>query len=173
GLLGPAKRVVAFAGITEPTRVVRGGPFAGKVMEVTADDNNLFMLDFGESTFAVVDGTFNVHAAKSPKIEIFGRKGVVNVNDHGAEDALEVYRQDALPGVDGWVTSRGWAGLGPRLEWTNKLRRGILVDHLVDCVRAKARPVLSAEHARHALEIMVKVTESARSGRALDLTTSF
>src|SRR5579884_1603280 len=52
GLLGPAKRVVAFSGIAEPVRTVRGGPFAGKAIEVTADDNTLMMLDFGESAFA-------------------------------------------------------------------------------------------------------------------------
>ncbi|HEU5087002.1 MAG TPA: Gfo/Idh/MocA family oxidoreductase, partial [Roseiflexaceae bacterium] len=56
-LLGPAKRVVAFSGITEPTRTVVGGPAKGKVIEVTADDNTLIMLDFGGSTFAFVDGT--------------------------------------------------------------------------------------------------------------------
>src|SRR3712207_7320571 len=73
GILGPARRVVAFSGITEPTRTVRAGPFKGKQIEVTADDNTLFMLDFGQSTFAVIDGTFNVNAAKSPRVEIFGR----------------------------------------------------------------------------------------------------
>jgi hypothetical protein len=36
------------------------------------------MLDFGESTFAVIDATFNVSASKSPNI--FGRTGTINVN---------------------------------------------------------------------------------------------
>lgn len=174
-LLGPARRVVAFSGITEPTRVVRGGPFAGKVMEVTADDNSLFMLDFGGATFAVVDGTFNVHAAKSPKIEVFGRKGTLNIRDGhaGGEAPLEVYRTDALPGVDAWVVPRGWPKLQGRQEWLDKLHRAVLVDHLVDCVRSGEQPLLSAQHARHALEIMLKVTASARTGRALELTTTF
>jgi predicted dehydrogenase len=174
-LLGPARRVVAFSGITEPTRVVRGGPFAGTVMEVTADDNTLFMLDFGGSTFAVVDGTFNVHAAKSPKIEIFGRKGTLNIRDgHTSGEApLEVYRTDVMPGVDGWVVPTVWPTLHGQQEWLDKLKRAVLVDHLVDCVRSNAQPVLSAQHARHALEIMLKVAESARTGRALDLTTTF
>src|SRR5919199_1518320 len=79
GLLGPAKRVVAYSGITEPVRTVRGGPFKGKEITVTADDNTLMMLDFGESIFAVVDGTFNVNAARSPWLEIFGRAGTLNV----------------------------------------------------------------------------------------------
>lgn len=174
GLLGPAQRVVAFSGITEPTRTVRGtSPAAGTVINVTAADNNLFMLDFGQSTFAVVDGTFNVHAAKSPKIEIFGRQGVLNVPDRGADRPLEIYQADAVPGVDGWIEPKGWPQLAAQQSWTGKLGRGILVDHLVDCVRASTRPVLSAEHGRHALEIMLKVAESARSGKALELTTTF
>lgn len=171
GLLGPAKRVVAFSGITEKVRTVRGGPFAGKPIEVTADDNTLLMLDFGHSTFAVVDGTFNVNAAKGPQIEIFGRSGTINLNNRAADDAppLEIFRFDAAPGLDGWITPRANLGDGDRQRY----RRAILVKHLADCVAGGAHPVTSAEHARHALEIMVKAIESARSGRALDLATTF
>ncbi len=176
GLLGPARRVVAFSGITEPTRTVRGGPFQGKQITVTADDNTLFMLDFGGSTFAVVDGTFNVNAAKSPKVEVFGRAGTLNIADRRAILAgappLEVYRLDAVPGLGGWITPDSWR-LMQALTRFEDLGRAILVDHLVDCVREGRKPALSAEHARHALEIMLKAIESARTGRALDLTTSF
>ena len=176
GILGPARRVVAFSGITEPTRTVRGGPFKGKEIEVTADDNTLFMLDFGQSTFAVVDGTFNVNAAKSPKIEIFGRAGTINIADYRAiragADPIEVFRVDAVPGLGGWITPESWQ-LKMAQERVDKLQRAILVDHLVDCVWEQRKPVLSAEHARHALEIMIKAIESARTGRAIDLTTSF
>jgi len=168
GLLGPAKRVSAFSGITEPIRTVRGGPFKGTEIEVTADDNSLFMLDFGGSTFAVVDGTFNVHAAKSPKLEIFGRRGAMNLY---GDSPLEVYRADAAPGVDGWITPNYWPALHD--ERGDKLQRAILVDHLVDCVRNGKHPVLSAEHARHALEIMLAVTTSAREGKVVELNTTF
>lgn len=174
GILGPARRVVAFSGITEPVRTVRGGPFKGRKIEVTADDNTLFMLDFGESAYAVVDGTFNVNASRSPKIEIFGREGTLNINEPRGSDQppLEVFRLDALPGLRGWIA--------PRLDEhraqtarVNALQRAVLVDHLVDCVLDGIPPVLSAEHARHALEIMLKASESARSGRALELATTF
>ena len=173
GLLGPAKRVVAFSGITEPTRTVRGGPFKGTEIEVTADDNTLLMLDFGESTFAVVDGTYNVNAARSPQIEIFGRAGTLNIsNAHDTQNpALEMFRLDAAPGVDGWITPRrAFAHHQP--EWEH-LQRAVIVKHLAECVRDGTRPVLSADHARHALEIMVKAIESARTGQAIDLTTTF
>lgn len=172
GILGPAKRVVAFSGITEKVRTVRAGPFAGKKIEVTADDNTLLMLDFGNSTFAVVDGTFNVNAAKSPQIEIFGRAGTINIYNQWQDPStppLELFRLDAAPGVDGWITPRS-RGIEPERQ---RYRRAICVKHLAECLVAKKHPILSAEHARHALEIMLKSIESARSGQALELTTTF
>jgi predicted dehydrogenase len=176
GILGPAKRVIGLSGITEPTRTVRGGPFKGKKIDVTADDNTIFMLDFGQSTFAMVDGTFNVNAAKSPKIEIFGRTGTININEdfqfHTGAPPIEVYRLDAVSDLGGWIVPESWQ-LQMATERVAQLQRAILVDHLVDCVWENRKPVLSAEHARHALEIMIKALESARTGRAVDLTTSF
>lgn len=176
GLLGPAQRVVAFSGITEPTREVKGGPFQGKQIEVTTDDNILLMLDFGRSTYAVVDGTFNVNAVKSPKLEIFGRAGTININDRQAVASgappVDIFRTDAVAGTGGWIVPRSWE-LDRAQERVNKLQRAILVDHLVDCVWEQRSPVLNAEHARHALEIMIEVTESARTGQAVELTTRF
>jgi predicted dehydrogenase len=172
GILGPAKRVVAFSGITEKVRTVRGGPFKGKQIEVTVDDNTLLMLDFGGSTFAVVDGTFNVNAAKSPQVEIFGRAGTINLYNQGQDPSLpplEIFRLDAVPGIDGWITPR----LSHWVDAQQRYRRAVLVKHLADCVRADIHPVLSAEHARHALEIMLMAIDSARSGRAIDLRTTF
>lgn len=176
GILGPAQRVVAFSGITEPTRTVRGGPYKGKQINVSADDNTLLMLDFGRSTFAVVDGTFNVNAAKSPKVELFGRAGTLNIADYRSIRAgappIELYHVDAVPGIGGWITLDSHHLLEEEERHT-RLQRALLVDHLVDCIWNKRRPVLSAEHARHALEIMLMAMESARTGRAIDLTTSF
>jgi predicted dehydrogenase len=170
GLLGPAKRVTAFTGITDATRTVRGGPFAGTEITVTTPDNCLFMLDFGDSTFAVIDGTFNVHASRSPKVEVFGRKGALNVYTPDGPN-VEVYRTDLAPGLDGWVTPKLWPQISDQERST--LGRALLVDHLADCIREGLSPVLSAEHARHALEIMLAVVESSREGRVVELTTTF
>jgi predicted dehydrogenase len=176
GILGPAKRVVAFSGITAPTRLVRGGPFAGKEIPVTTEDNFLLLLDFGGSTFAVVDGSYNVLAARSPHMEIFGLEGTLNLYeplpDEPPGTSVEVFRLDALPGLRGWIkptfTERMFSP-----DRTASLQRAILLDHLVDCIVTGEAPVLSADHARHALEIMVKAQESAREGAVLDLTTTF
>ena len=172
GILGPAQRVVAYSGITEPVRTVRGGPFRGKEIEVTADDNVLMMLDFGGSTYAVVDGTFNVNASKSPKIEIFGREGTLNVTGTAGPGGLEIFRLDAVPGLRGWIVP-SLSEVQEKIQWTSGLGRAVLLDHLADCVAGRATPVLSAAHARHQLEIMLKAEESARKGQVVELSTSF
>lgn len=175
GLLGPAKRVVAFAGITEPVRTVRGGPFKGKKIEVTADDNVLMMLDFGEATFAVVDGTFNVNAARGPKVEIFGREGTINIAGApygGDGPPLEIFQMDAVPGLGGWITPT-LREIEGETQRAFDLHRAILADHLADCVATGSTPVLNVDHARHILEIMLMAEESARTGKTVELTTTF
>lgn len=177
GIIGPARRVVAFSGITEPVREVRGGPFKGKTIDVTADDNTLLMLDFGGSTFAVVDGTFNVNAARAPQVEIFGRAGTINMNnDQDVQatgvPAIEVFKLDAVPGMDGWIIPRA-RSFDPGWQRFREIGRAVVVEDLIGAVRDRRKPILSAEHARHALEIMLKAIDSAREGRALDLETTF
>jgi predicted dehydrogenase len=44
--------------------------------------------------------------------------------------------------------------------------------HLVDCILEDEEPIPSGEHARHVVEIIEKAYQSAREGRALELTTT-
>ena len=179
GILGPARRVTAFSGITERRRPIVGGPFDGQMIDVTADDNTLILLDFGDSCFAVVDGTFNMHATRAPRMELFGREGTLvmhyNISESGPNPPLELYRA-ATPGPSG--RAGGWASLDlshlePAQRHVDLVRRAVLVEHLADCLREGRQPELSLAHARHALEIMLKAIESARTGAALDLETTF
>ena len=69
-----------MSGITVPERRARGGPFDGMTIPVSAPDNNLLLVDFGDATFAVIDATFNVVASRSPRMELFGLEGTLLVN---------------------------------------------------------------------------------------------
>jgi predicted dehydrogenase len=174
GVLGPAHRVSALSGITVPERRVRGGPFDGLVIPVSAHDNNLILLDFGDATFAVVDGTFNVVASKSPRMEAFGLEGTLLVNrDDVAAPQVEVYRLDAAPGLAGWINPQTYEIFPVVSDRFAELARGVLIEHLADCVRDRVEPIASGRHARHVLEIMLAAQQSARESRVIDLVTAF
>jgi predicted dehydrogenase len=174
GVLGPARRVSALSGITVPERRVRGGPFDGMTIAVSAPDNNLILIDFGDATFAVVDGTFNVVASRSPRMELFGLEGTLLVNrDDVAAPRVELYRLDAAPGLAGWISPQTYEIFPVGSDRFAELARGVLIEHLADCIRDHAQPIASGRHARHVLELMLAAQQSAREGRAIDVVTDF
>ena len=176
GIFGPAKRVIAMSGITQDTRIAVGGLFDGRTIDVMADDNTLLLLDFGDATFAVVDATYNVTAASSPSLEVFGDRGTLNLYDpfwaKREQPQIEVFQTDPVTGQSGW-TVPDLSHLESRQFEFDRLQRAILVSHFVDCLDTGVKPVLSAEHARHSLEIMLGAQDSARAGCAVELETSF
>jgi len=174
GVLGPVHRVSALSGITVPVRRARGGPFDGLEIPVSAPDNNLILLDFGEATFAVVDGTFNVVASRAPRMEVYGLEGTLLVNrPDEALPPVEVYRLDAAPGVAGWITPRDYKIFAVGSDRFAELQRGALIEHLADCVRDGRQPVASGRHARHVLEVMLAAGRSATEGRVIDVASTF
>jgi len=143
---------------------VRGGPYKGKRIDVEVDDNTLIMLDFGNATFAFVDATFCVRAAKGPSMEIYGSEGTISIGEYGAERPFELYREDLKLGIRGWTALE----LPDRDNWFTGA-----VAHMIDCILEDKEPVVSGEHARHVIEIMTKAIEAARQGQALELETTF
>ena len=63
--------------------------------------------------------------------------------------------------------------LDERQRHVDQVRRALLVEHLADCLHFERGPELSLDRARHTLEIMLKAMESARTGEAAELETSF
>jgi predicted dehydrogenase len=164
GLLGPAKRVACLSGIAFPVRYVRGGPYEGKRIDVELDDNTLLMLDFGDATFAMLDSTYCVRAAKDPRrMQIFGEVGTIVTR---GELPLEVYRDDTKLDLMGWIE--------PQLTQAKRWSLPDGVAHLIDCILDPSLSVItSGEHARHVIEIMNRCYDAAREGRTVGLETTF
>jgi predicted dehydrogenase len=178
GVLGPAKRVVALSGIAIPEREVRAGVAKGKVVKVGIDDNTAILLDFGDACFAHIDASFCVMSSQGPRTEIYGSKGVINLAATPDEPPYQIFRDEPEHELRGWLT--------PERVYRGRLMPTILpqlppaiwsfangVAHFVDVIEGNAKLVMTPEHARHTLEIMLKSYESARSGQTLDLTTTF
>jgi len=179
GVLGPARRVTALSGSRSGSGARWTRRYDGLRIDVTADDNTAMLLDFGDSCFGLADGTFNMHATRAPRLEVFGREGTLvmhyNTNETGPNPPVELY-QAATPGPHG--RRGGWAELDlghldRGQQHVDRVRRALLIEHLADCVREGREPELGLARARHVLEIMIKAMESARTGAAVDLDTSF
>src|SRR5215218_8876543 len=162
GILGPAKRVSAFAAQARDGFVVDDGPFAGKRVPIEVADNWHLMLDFGDGRLASVTTNNVVQDSRAPQLELFGLEGTVSVN-----------LLDVSAPVETLLVGEGWTSHSVQHERSAGPDHLLGVEHLVECLSGGARPIPSVEHAIHVVEIMQAATRSAAAGRAFDLETTF
>jgi len=175
-MLGPVRRVTAFAGTSFPQREVRSGVAEGQVVDVTTPDNVQMVLDFGNSCFASLDATWNAISAKGPSMEIYGDAGVLNLYSRPEEPPMELYRSDPATGVRGWMRYehlyRGSlmpASPEAPVDWS--FVDGL--EHVADRIATGAPSLVSAELGRHILEICLAALSSAELGRAVEVSSTF
>ncbi|MGH3136318.1 MAG: Gfo/Idh/MocA family protein [Gaiellaceae bacterium] len=170
-VLGPARKVTAVSGVRVPHR-----EFAGERIATEADDNTVLLLDFGQSVFAVAFGT-----AAGAVSEQFGA-GVY----YGTRGTIDGVLLDGepfdFPGreatLHGPVTD--WDAQMCVLEHVVGAHRQIPEAHVFEDIMQLVRWVLegvasavTAEHARHVVDIIESGYRSAASGTAETLSTTF
>jgi predicted dehydrogenase len=156
GLLGPAKRVTALAGVAIPERVVAGHP-----INVEAVDNAHVLIDFGSGLYAVVTTGFTIQQYRCPAVEIYGSEGTLQMlGDDWAPRGYELWQN----GMGCWQLFNETA---PAWPWTDGLR------HMIECINDGSVPLIQPEHAYHVLEIMLKAEAAGRDGQARVIESSF
>jgi predicted dehydrogenase len=170
-VLGPAKRVTALSGIRVPHR-----EFAGKRITTEADDNTILLLDFGDGLFAVAFGT--AAGAVSDQVGAcvyFGTRGTIDGVLLNGEPFEFPGREATLP-----APVSDWDAQVRTLEHVVGAHREIPEAHvfedimqLVGWVREGVPSPVTAEHARHVVDIIESGYRSAEGGSAESLTTVF
>jgi predicted dehydrogenase len=157
GQLGPAKRVTGMSG-----RLLKAREFRGKMVPCDVDDNTFFILDFGKSVYAFVYG-----AATGWLCPHFGM-----ANYYGTSGAIEGPNLNGkkIDGGEGFNRLPHWAGQHGKLGEDHVFED---VMQLVDWVRDGIPSIVTAEHARHVIEIFEGAYKSAQTGKAVNLTTTF
>ncbi len=169
-LFGPAKRLACMGKITTPRRTVRSGSYDGTVIKTDKlPDQYVITLDFGNEKMALVDTGFAEKEKRSPFLEIFGEKGTISFTEFYLNNPIpELYLDDMEKGVRGWM--KPMEGAKPPRKLISQCCC------LADCIEAiegDREPVLSAEHARHVLEILCKIPQALESGGTVTLETTF
>ncbi len=110
-------------------------------------------------------------------MEIYGSDGVISVPSEYDDPPYEVFVRNRATEFRGWAVPqpvyRG--SLNPprrrpeRPQWS--LATG--VEHMVKALEGETDFILTAEHARHTLEIILCAAESIRTGQAVELKTTF
>ncbi|MEZ4532243.1 MAG: Gfo/Idh/MocA family oxidoreductase [Thermomicrobiales bacterium] len=174
GLFGPAKRVQSFAGITIPERTVLIPRLQGEKISVETPDVSMIQLDFGNNSYAQVLSSFAVPGSQAPAMEVHCSDASLTIwleDWYNAAGPIDYFQRDPSPaGLAGWQKRVGPPSpIGhpnENLIWSGPR-------HFVSVLNGTQDPILTAEHAIHILEIILSSAESATSGKAIALNTSF
>jgi predicted dehydrogenase len=170
-LMGPVRRVQAMGAIGNPTRVVRAGPLVGQTIPVTTPDHVLINLEFASGALGQLLASFGTAATLAPWLELhFARATISFANPSWDKDLpASIYVDDDSPlGLEAWTHGVQLPPPGEPLPVV-----GAGVAHFVACLRGDEQPVLTAEHARHVLDIIVKTYASVEDGASHETETTF
>jgi predicted dehydrogenase len=168
-LMGPVSRVQAMGAISSPARRVRGGPLAGQTIEVTTPDHVLINLEFERGGLGQLLASFGTPSTMAPWLEVHFPMATMSFGGHSWDlDApVSLYLDDDSPAArEGWQHD-----LDVPVDDEGVVETGLR--HFVACLLGEARPVLTAEHARHTLDITLQAYESIRDGDAHLTRTTF
>jgi predicted dehydrogenase len=168
-LLGPIRSVQAMGSIALPRRRIRGGPRKGATIEVTTPDQVLIHLEFASGALGQVLASFGTLDTLMPWLELHLERGVVSFGGKSWEiDApVNVYEDDeADPARAGWTR-----GVEIPRDPYGVVETG--ARHFIGCLLGTETPVLTAEHARHVLDVILKAYTSVADGLVHETETTF
>ena len=170
-LMGPVARVQAMGTIAVPSRIVRAGPLAGKTIAVTTPDHVMMNLEFADGGLGQLLTSFAAPATLAPWLELHFTNGTISFGGESSDEdgPASMFVDDDSPlGLEGWVHE---LRPPPPPDTTGVIEGG--ANHFIACLRREATPVLTAEHARHVLDIILKAYASIDDGRAHETETTF
>jgi predicted dehydrogenase len=156
GLIGRARRVMAMTGVAVPEREVQG-----EKVRVQVEDNAQLLIEFEGGALAALTSGFTIQQYRGPGVEVYGTEGTIQMlGDDWDPDGYELWENRA----GAWQI---WKETAPDWPWTDGLR------HLVDCIRAGARPLVTPRNAYHVLEVLIQAQASGRDGQARAIASPF
>ncbi|WP_329031828.1 Gfo/Idh/MocA family oxidoreductase [Streptomyces sp. NBC_01725] len=152
-LLGPVGRVTGAASRPRAERTIGGGPRAGERFDTEVDTHVTGLLEHTGGALTTLVMSFDIHAARLPRIEVHGTEGSLSVPDpNGFDGPVELHRAggewERLPVAGGYRDAGRGTGLAD------------LATALADDRPHRA----SAELARHVLDTMLTLLDAAREG---------
>ena len=168
----PIGFVLAFMGdeVTEVWGAVTGGEEANMVhTEYTGEDWSVGLLTFAGGVRALVEGNYITVGGIDDTVEIYGSEGLIKVDLTQGSPLAAYSRPGFTYAIEKTDTTKGWTR--PAVDEERNLGYPDEIAHFVDCVRAEEQPKFGvrAEDGVRALEVVMAIYESARTGQVVPL----
>jgi predicted dehydrogenase len=161
-LLGPVRRVTGRAGRAHDQRNVHTGPRAGQSFGVDVPTHVTGVLEHESGALTTVLMSFDVWAARLPRIEIYGTEGSLSVPDPNAFDGtVEIVTATNRDWTEVPVAG-GYAGAG----------RGVGVADMARAIRLGEPHRADGALAYHVLDVLESLLEAAAQDQPVDVAST-
>ena len=161
-LLGPVRRVTGRAGRAHEQRKVHTGPRAGETFAVEVPTHVTGILEHESGALTTVLMSFDVWAARLPRIEVHGTEGSLSVPDPNNFDGkVEIATATARDWTELPVAG-GYAGAG----------RGVGVADMARAIRTGGDHRANGALAYHVLDVLESLLEAAAQDQPVDVAST-
>jgi predicted dehydrogenase len=161
-LLGPVRRVSGRTGRSKDLRKVHTGPRAGETFPVEVPTHVTGVLEHESGALTTVLMSFDVWAARLPRIEVYGTEGSLSVPDPNTFDGkVEIATATARDWTELPVAG-GYAGAG----------RGVGVADMARAIRNGEPHRASGSLAYHVLDVLESLLEAAAQDQPVDVAST-
>jgi len=161
-LLGPVRRVVGMSAAPREERVIGSGPRAGTRFPVEVQTHVTGVLEHAGGALSTLMMSFDVWAARLPRIEIYGTEGSLSVPDpNGFHGTVAISR----------AQEQGWSELPERGGYRGA-SRGFGVADMARAIATGTDHRAGGDLAYHVLDVMESLLAAARDGRSVDVAST-
>jgi len=161
-LLGPVRRVTGRAGRSKEQRKIHTGPRAGETFAVEVPTHVTGILEHESGALTTLLMSFDVWAARLPRIEVHGTEGSLSVPDPNHFDGkVEIAT----------ATSRDWAEL-PVAGGYAGAGRGVGVADMARAIRTGGEHRANGALAHHVLDVLESLLEAAAQDQPVDVAST-
>ena len=161
-LIGPVHRVTGSARITFPERTITSQPKYGTRIKVEVPTHVAGIMDFANGAVGTIITTFDVWAARLPRIEVYGTEGSLAVPDPNGFGGPVLVRR---------AGEREWSEV-PLTHGYTKQSRGLGVADMAYALRSGRPHRASGEMAYHVLDVMHAFHDASEEGRHIELSST-
>jgi len=185
-LLGPVKSCCAMSKRTFNTRTIESQPRQGETIEVEVDTHITGNIEFVNGAIGTMITSFDIWDSELPRIEIYGTKGTICINDIDPIDGPNLfggavlfrtrdnYRWKELPRSKPYSEWEEVPVIHPFNETSHKENsRGIGLVDMAYAIRDQRAERASGAMAFHSLEVMEGLLTSAKERRFYELKSTF
>lgn len=173
-LVGPVKRVTAFASSAKSERTIGSGPRKGEKVPVTTPTTIHTVLEFVNGALITLGASWDVQAHSHPNMELYGSEGSIFVPDPNffGGDLTVVDASGERELVTPWDHPLGIANQdrGDKPAVANYRTAGFA--DMVQAIEAGRMPRASLETSLHGVDVMTSILKSAETGQAVTLQTT-